>query len=279
MQFNLEKEKQRVAFTLQKRDLPDMRASVGITLDVSGSTENLYKCGTIQRVLEQIIPIGLRFDDNGNLDVYTFSRGDMISQVEGATEKNYNGFVCREIVNNDSVKKWSGTSYAPIIEHMLEEYGFYGGGSEYNRSLAGSQLAAQPAVQPKKGFWAKLFGSDDSMSAPAQVSRSKAEHVLQHASASGEAVINYFITDGDNDDKDRTYRLLKNVQNAGCNIYFLFIGVGNGSDFSFIRKLGDEFNNVGFLSVADLQKFTDSDDIYEQLLPEELTNWLKQKKV
>ena len=267
--FNLEKEKQRVSFTLQKRNLPTMRASVGLTLDVSGSIEPLFKQGVIQRLVEQIVPIGLRFDDNGNLDVYTFSSSDMIAQVDGATEKNYDGFVRREIINNSAVPKWGGTDYSPVLNKMLEDYGFYGGGSDYNRKLSGN---ATPSSAPeKKGFFSKLFGGSKEPAKP-----TPRGHVLQESSASGEAVINYFITDGENSDQSRTYELLRKVRDAKANIYIMFIGVGR-ANFQFIERCGNDFSNVGFLNVADLQAFTDSDDIYEKLLPDELVNWLKQK--
>jgi len=243
-QFNLEKEKQKVAFTLSKRNLPQMRASVGLALDISGSTANLYKRGVIQRLVEQIIPVGLRFDDNGNLDVYTFADGDAIGQVTGATEHNYADFVKREILDNNAVSKWGGTSYAPVIEQMLSDYGF--------------------RYTAKTGGFAGFGG--------------KQTRMLKESSTSGEAVINYFITDGVNDDKKATEALLQECQDAKANMYFCIIGVGD-ADFSFIEHLGEKFGNVGFLNVSDLQKFVDGDDIYEQLLPTEMTDWLKQKTI
>lgn len=241
-QFNLDKEKQKVAFTLSKRNLPQMRASVGLALDISGSTSGLYKRGVIQRLVEQIVPVGLRFDDNGNLDVYTFADGESISQVTGATEHNYPNFVKREILENTAVDKWGGTSYAPVIEKMLVDYGF--------------------RYEQKSGGFAGFGGS--------------IKRLLKESSTSGEAVVNYFITDGVNDDKKATEALLQECQDAKANMYFCIIGVGD-ADFSFIEHLGEKFGNVGFLNVSDLEKFVDSDDIYEQLLPPEMTDWLKQK--
>lgn len=238
-QFDLSKEKQKVAFTLAKRNLPEMRASVGLSLDVSGSIHGLFNQGVIQRIVEQIVPIGLRFDDNGNLDVYTFSDGDNTTQVEGATEQNYQGFVKREILDNSKVNKWGGTSYAPVIDQMLKDYGFY---------------------QDKKSGW---FG--------------KTTTELQAKSTSGEAVVNYFITDGENDDKAATEALLQQCEDAKVNMYFCFIGVGH-ANFSFIERMGEKFGNVGFINIEDLAKFVDADDIYEQLLPAEMTTWLQQKK-
>lgn len=243
MKFNLDKQNEKVQLVLQKRNLPTMRASVGITLDISGSTQGLYKRGTMQRVVENLIPVGIKFDDNGNLDVRTFADGDTYQVIgSGATAANYDGFVKREILDNGQVAKWGGTDYAPVIESMLRDYGFY---------------------EPAKKGW---FGG------------STPSNTLRPNSTSGEAVLNYIITDGENGDKSETRAILRAAQDAKCNIYFMFIGVGS-ERFQFIRDIADEFGNVGFLSVADLDKLVDSDDVYEQLLPQELTGWLAQKKV
>lgn len=240
MKLDLAKQSARVQLVLTKRQLPNMRASVGLTLDVSGSTQGLYASGTIQRLLEQIVPVALKADDNQNLDVYTFSSGEMINQVDGATAENYENFVQEQILDNDDVDKWSGTSYAPVIQQMIEDYGF---------------------VRKAGGFLG--FGGTTQ---------------LVSESASGEAVLNYFITDGENDDKDATEKLFAQLETAKSNMYFMLIGVGHQS-FSFLRQLADRHGNVGFLNVSDLQKFVNEDNLYEQLLPVELTQWLKQKTV
>ncbi len=250
MKFNLQKESERVRFVLEKRKLPPMRAAVGFTLDVSGSTQGLYTGGVIQSVVQQIIPVGLRFDDNGSLDAWTFNNGDSATEIAQATADNYEGFVEREIIRNSAVPKWGGTDYAPVLQMMLRKYGFLSHGN------------AQPT-----GLIKRLFGRS---------SGSNAE-TLGPNSRSGEAVINYFITDGQNEDKDATYTLLQQCEKAKANIYFLFIGVGSQA-FPFLERIAKDFGNTGFLNVTDLQKFVDSDDIYEQLLPEELTGWLKQKQ-
>ena len=255
MRFNLEKEAQRVRFVLQKRNLPEMRAAVGITLDVSGSTQGLYESGLVQGVVQQIIPVALRFDDNQSLDVRTFADGNSIATVAQATAANYEGFVEREVLQRGDVPKWGDTSYAPIIGRMLEEYGFYR-----------SSIVPAKAV----GFWKGLFG----LGGEQPIAQAKQ---LGPQSASGEAVVNYFVTDGENDDKDRTYQLLRECQDAEVNMYFLFIGIGR-RDFAFLKRIADDFGNVGFLNVEDLQLLLSSDDIYEKLIPEEMTGWLKQKK-
>jgi hypothetical protein len=64
--------------------------------------------------------------------------------------------------------------------------------------------------------------------------------VLQRESGSGEAVLNYIVTDGENSDPAETRRVLREAQDANCNIYFMFIGIGS-VDFKFLKAIADEF--------------------------------------
>jgi hypothetical protein len=241
--FDLEKEATKVRFILEKKQIKKVTATVGLDLDISGSMRELYNRGIVQQIVERIIPVALNFDDNGELDVWTFSDGEeMIAKIESATKNNYEGFVNNKILQNASVPKWSGTSYCPVLQANLDEYGF-------NKSVH------------KGGFLG--FGG-------------KTETVLQSASKSGFPAIVYFITDGENDDKTRTDTLLKKCQEAGSNIYFLFIGIGHES-FRFLEEIGDQYSNTGFLKINDITRATSDDAIYESLLPDELTDWLKAK--
>ena len=237
MKFDLKKAEERVRFVTQKRALPAISAQVAFDLDVSGSMRDLFGCGAVQEVVQRVLPVALKFDDNGALDVFTFSKGDMIAKPEQVTAKNYDGYVDSEIVNNRQVPKWSGTSYAPVIEKNLRDLGYY---------------------QEKKTGGFLGFGGQRTMTL-----------------AKGDALsIVYFVTDGENDDRDNTTQLLRQCQDAGSRIYFLFMGIGNES-FSYLNKVADDFSNTGFVRVADLSRFVESDDLYEQLLPEELCQWLK----
>ena len=45
------------------------RAKVAVAMDFSGSMSSLYRNGSVQSVLSRLMPLALRFDDNGELDV------------------------------------------------------------------------------------------------------------------------------------------------------------------------------------------------------------------
>ncbi|MEG7787060.1 hypothetical protein U2388_15035, partial [Listeria monocytogenes] len=65
-------------------------------------------------------------DLNQEIDVYTFADSSSIYHVDPiATMQNFPGYVDKNILNNGRVPKWGGTSYAPVIEQALRDFGFY----------------------------------------------------------------------------------------------------------------------------------------------------------
>lgn len=47
-------------------------ARVGVVLDISGSMRDLYTRGIVQEVVERILAVACKFDDNGSLDVWVY---------------------------------------------------------------------------------------------------------------------------------------------------------------------------------------------------------------
>lgn len=231
MKFQLEKGVEKTKFVLAKKNVsPTIRAQVAANLDVSGSTRGLFSSGQMQEAFQRVMPIGVTFDDNGEIDVFLFTDGSSACHLKPTASKaNYDKYINESVLHGSPIGLWGGTSYAPVIKKNLEEFGFY------------------------KGIFSKS---------------------LQSQSKSNMPVVVYFFTDGENDDQSATRKILQECQDAKCNIYFLFIGVGTGCDFKFLKKIGDEFTNTGFLSVADLNTFQDDDKIYDALLPQELCGWL-----
>lgn len=44
-------------------------------MDYSGSMSNLFRNGSVQETVSRLLPIALRFDDNGELESWLFSNG------------------------------------------------------------------------------------------------------------------------------------------------------------------------------------------------------------
>lgn len=85
-----------------------------------------------------------------------------------------------------------------------------------------------------------------------------------------------FITDGSNDDKRATNKIIQELSKT--NIFIQFIGIGNES-FEYLERLDDlngrECDNTGFIKVADFDKMTD-DELYNKVM-EQYFDWLKVK--
>lgn len=238
MAFEITKEAQKVKNFLITKNVRNVKAEVIGLVDKSGSMQGLYGCGAVQEAVQRVLPVGLNFDDNGNVDVFTFADGESsVFEAAGLDANNFEGYVQREILKKNG--HWGGTDYAPAITAVLKSKGF--------------------AKKSGGGF----FGGG-SLS-------------LQENSTSGYPALIYFFTDGENSDKVATEKLLQGMQNARVNAYVLFVGIGNES-FGFIQKMADRFDNTGFVRVADLAGVANNDKIYEMLLPDELCGWLRNKK-
>lgn len=92
-------------------DLSTMKARVVVVMDDSGSMDWQYRNGNVQDILTRLLPFGLAFDDNGEVDVYLFS--DSCKKIEPSmTEENYENYVKLHI---DHQHNYGGTAYAPAI--------------------------------------------------------------------------------------------------------------------------------------------------------------------
>lgn len=103
--------------SLQKEPVPD-RARIALVLDYSGSMRRLYNNGTVQSVIERVLPLALQFDDDGELDVWLFENS--FKRIKSININNYNNY----IENEKILKKYNmgGTQYAPVMNDVLSKY-------------------------------------------------------------------------------------------------------------------------------------------------------------
>jgi hypothetical protein len=246
MKFVLQKEIEKTKFVLQKKDVKNIKAHVVVDLDVSGSTQDLYASGAFQKAFQRILPVGIVFDDNQEIDVFTFNNGERFNHIEtNATQDNFENYIQKHILENKNVDRWGGTDYAPVLNANLEEFGFY-------RSTE------------KKSFFG-LFN------------KKSGERTLTENSKSGHPVIIYFLTDGQNSDQDRTALLLQECEDKHVNAYIQFIGIGE-ANFRFIEELARKHNNVGFAHLREFEKIVDGDAFTDIILNDELCNYLRNQK-
>ncbi len=240
--LDLQKSTASLRQSLERKGIHRMpQLDMACALDVSGSFEDEHADGITSLLLGRLVPWGLTFDPDQKIDVLTFSSGALSAHRVGAlTENNYLDYVRNHVYAK--VPGWKGdTEYSYVLERALEEFGWTAG--------------------PKKtGFLGRMMGRG---STPAKERR-------------GSLII--FITDGDNEDKERTREVLRASEERRDEVYFLFLGVANGGGrFEFLDSIGEEFGNTGFREISNIRTFiakTD-DEINEFLLDDELIGWLR----
>lgn len=227
--------KKKTRIVLEKRALPQPpRCRVGLCIDISGSMHNEYQDGLVQETVDRLLAIAGTFDDNGEMEVWTFNQGYSTPPVARAAD--FGSYVKKAILDNPKVDKWGGTNYAPVMNVVLDTY------------FRGERVVTSGG----------LFGlfKKTEQQAP------KDTHI---------PALCLFITDGDNSDAAEAERILRQAQKY--QIYWQLIGIGNDTDFRFIKKMADDLPNAGFCHFPNLR--VSDDAIYEALLTSELCDWLR----
>nr|DAE28608.1 MAG TPA: vWA domain-containing protein [virus sp. ctmTa7] len=101
-----------------KIDMTKHVARVALAMDYSGSMYNLYDNGSVQNVITRLLPIALKFDDNGELEAWLFSNGK--ERLAAVTTENYKNYVKKVMMK--SGMRMGGTNYAPVLEDMVMYY-------------------------------------------------------------------------------------------------------------------------------------------------------------
>jgi hypothetical protein len=97
------------------------KARVALCLDVSSSMQGMFNNGTIQKVCERLLPLGVKFDDNQAIDIFLFSSSNRCRFIGELTPNNFTSFV-DEIIMRERNILWGGTDYAPVMELITDKY-------------------------------------------------------------------------------------------------------------------------------------------------------------
>lgn len=230
----------RAAISLEKHGLGEHTARVALCLDISASMHSLYKSGKIQALVERVLALGLRFDDDGEVDVFLFgSAGHSESAVTLANHASY----VPDIIGRRRLE--GGTSYGAAMRLIREHY-FEGYGPR-SRPLADTH----PVYV--------MFVTDG-----APHDRVDAEEQLRYSSH--EPIFWQFMAIG---------RSSKSVDADGTKKRGLLTRLTD-SQFTFLEKLDDlpdrRIDNASFFAVADPANISD-EQLYE-LLMTEYPSWL-----
>lgn len=101
-----------------KVDMTKHAAKVALAMDYSGSMDVLFNNGSVQETVSRLLPIALKFDDNGALESWLFSNG--AKKLDPVTGQNYNTYV--KNVMKKSGMCMGGTNYAPVLRNIIDYY-------------------------------------------------------------------------------------------------------------------------------------------------------------
>lgn len=90
-------------------------AKVVLVMDYSGSMEELYLNGSVQRVITRLLPIALKFDDDKKLESWLFSNRE--EQLISVSINNYQDYVKKVMLK--SKMSMGGTNYAPVLNAII----------------------------------------------------------------------------------------------------------------------------------------------------------------
>lgn len=121
--ISLEKHKislEKVAVNLSKTtniNFNSLKSRVKLALDYSGSMDWMYNNGKVQEVINRLLPLALKFDDDGEMECYLFSNGH--KEIQPCNINNYSNYI------NKVIKKSSfsmgGTQYASVLDTMRKK--------------------------------------------------------------------------------------------------------------------------------------------------------------
>ena len=244
----------KVKIVLEKKQIADVKADIFAATDISGSMSGRFRNGNVQEILDRLLAIGMNMDIHKSIDVYAFNDG--AQHVGVANEANHKDFVKEVFMKKAPVN--GGTNYAPVMHEILAATG-----------TPIKPITVKKEV-PKEGFFGKLFGGTKTVTET--ITPENAKPRLHPAFV-------FFITDGDNWDRNEAEHVIREASKHG--VFWQFIGIGGtDSDFPFLDKLdnmgGRLIDNANFFCANDITTISD-EVLYDRLL-NEFPQWLKEAK-
>jgi hypothetical protein len=232
----------KAAVSLEKRGLADHTARVALCLDISASMSGLYRSGKIQALCERVLALGLRVDDNEQVDVFLF--GANAHEVGELGLHNVGAFLSG-VLRQYPLE--GGTMYGAVMRLVRRQYF----GSD------GPRQQPVPAHQPVY----VMFVTDG-----ATFDRGVTEQQLR--ASAFEPIFWQFMAIGDS---NRAVDARGRPQKPRG-----FLGRLLQSDFSFLENLdnlpGRFLDNANFFAVTDPTNI--SDDALFELMMAEYPTWL-----
>ena len=112
----LDLRKEKLEVVCNDFNLNGVKSKVAFALDFSGSMGSMFRDGTVQALIERLIPIAMKFDNNEELDLWIFSSD--YNRLESITKDNYHGIAERIM----KAYTMGGTNYAPVMNDIINKY-------------------------------------------------------------------------------------------------------------------------------------------------------------
>jgi len=101
--------------SLEKRGLGEHTARVALCLDISASMVGLFRAGAVERLAQRVLALALRFDDDGEVDVFLFGKdGHVAPPMTMANAGRY--------IADLQFQFEGGTQYAKALTLVREHY-------------------------------------------------------------------------------------------------------------------------------------------------------------
>ena len=204
-------------------------------VDKSGSMDHLYRSGFVNTAVNLFLPLALKFDDNGQIEMGFFDTNADVAPF--ATAADVGNYMARA-----KVRAGGGTNFAPIIRAI-----------ETQRADATVQTVKKPAG----GLLGRLFGKTEEVqvAVPAQTQYRKYAAIQ---------------TDGDCFDESDFHR---EMAKTSGNTFYQFIALGTEVDAGKLQRLADQYPHVAFFVIEDPANIS-SDEFYQKIVNEKFTAWM-----
>jgi len=245
---SLKKRSETLKVSLKKAGLGDrLMLRVAAALDISGSMNSYYRNGVMSEFVGKLLPFGIQFDDNEEIDMWAFDHG--FRELPSATAAVYDDYV-GNCMRGISIS--GGTAYAPVMDDIYNSY--------FGKTRRDNVVHTQEE-RAKGGFFGKLLGKKETVTV-------STTHTTYEDPENMMPAMVLFQTDGENSDDGYVRSLLS--RHINTPVFWFMVGVGDSS-FRSLRGLANDFPNVDFIPVESLDM--SDEKLYDELLKGKFKSW------
>lgn len=104
--------------SIESAGLGNQKAKVALALDISASMSGLFSSGRVQQVVEKLLALGIKFDDDQAIDIFLFGVNDHYAGE--LKESEFYQYVQNKITSQYRLEY--GTNYAGVMQRIMKHY-------------------------------------------------------------------------------------------------------------------------------------------------------------